>query len=101
MFRRVSFARIGFWKLIGSGIFLNLIHSALRSRSPEWFAEEFRLQPLFVRFLEIFEVVFPLLSLTAAAEMIFTSSTGLRSGWHKIVMICAWVAYMCFVLWVA
>jgi hypothetical protein len=96
----VSFARIGFWKLLGGGTVLELTHLALQYRWPELSPHYLGSRPVWVRILMISEYCFALAALLAAAGTIYNIYTQHSKGTHPALIVVAYVAYFSLFLWV-
>jgi hypothetical protein len=96
----LSFARIGFWKLLGVGIVLEFTQLALQPRWPQLSPHYLGPRPLPLRILMISEYCFLLATLIAAAGTIHNFYTQHRKGAHPVLIVVAYAAYASLYLWV-
>lgn len=96
----LSFARIGFWKLLGGGTVLALIQLAFQHRWPELSPHYLGPRPVFARILMISEYCFLLAALIAAVETVYNIYTQHRKGAHPILIVVAYAAYFSLYVWV-
>jgi hypothetical protein len=75
-----SFAKLGFWKLIAGGIFLELAHVVLQFRWPELSSGWQGSRPLPVKIFGIAESCFLLAALMPPLEQVTTSTLNDRKA---------------------
>jgi hypothetical protein len=96
----LSFTKIGFWKLLGVGIVLNLAHLALQPRWPELSPHYLGSRPVPFRVLMISEYCFLMAALIAAAGSVYDIYTKHIKGAHPVLIVVAYARYFFFSLWV-
>jgi hypothetical protein len=96
----LSFAKIGFWKLLGVGIVLDLAHFALQSRWPELSPHYLGPRPVWMTVLMVSEYCFVLATLIAASETVYNIYTQHRKSGHPVLIVVAYAAYVSLYMWV-
>jgi hypothetical protein len=96
----ISFAKIGFWKLLGVGTVLELAHLALQHRWPELSPHYLGPRPVFAKIFLISEYCFALAAMMAAAGTIENICTQHSKGAHPVLIVVAYAAYFSLCVWV-
>jgi hypothetical protein len=96
----ISFEKIGFWKLLGIGIVLELTQIALRPRWPQLSPHYLGPRPVPLRILMISEYCCVLVTLIAAFSTLYSIYAQHRKGAHPVLIVVAYAAYVSLYMWV-
>jgi hypothetical protein len=96
----ISFAKIGFWKLLAAGMLLEFFQLALQSRIPELSAHFLGARPIGMRILLISEYCLLMATFMAAVGTVHGFYTGQVKATHPAIIIVSWVVYFALFVWV-